>query len=605
MLLLFLSQGLLAGTVSPLDANLRYGGRWDTSNRAQPWCQAQGSSITIGFTGSSLGATLNVSGGEYFRVVLDGDHENSTKHSFTSGLSLSLVSGLTAGAHVVELVKETDVGRATLHSFEIDDGETSVPPPPPLSRRIIFYGDSNLAGYSLESERNQGGSHLVGCHFGYAGITARMFAANYQNISRSGATISSLNARYDRVDWNSNSPSWNFSQEPADVVVANIGANDAFQPKAVNKARYHDLLDDLRASHPAAHIMLFNAYGWDDDEPANYTHEVIAERGDPQMSSAVFPWVFEQYHGCQTDHAGMAVVLAAHLSSVMGWVAGEPDVMSGYGVGPEPANGSFEHVAPFGGWGWRYFDDPGVSRVIDAAEAREGSAYLRLTNGASSHQTNPAGEGELVAVALWMRADNPGDTVDVSLSFRDQNGGGEVNAPLAQTTETMTLSSSWQRFTLSATAPTGGANPIYSARVSFTAGNGTAVDIDDVGSNPWTDLGGGSPGFAGVPSLVADGPLVADTTTTMRLSNTPPSTLTLAWISFNPSPFPALGGAVHAFPYASQLFVPTSPAGTWTGVTTWPSGIASSTEVWFQFLVSDLSSVHEITLSNGLLATVP
>ena len=71
----------------------------------------------------------------------------------------------------------------------------------------------------------------------------------------------------------------------------------------------------MRKSYPNAHIMLYNAWGWDYDEPANYIHEVIAARGDPNMSSAIFPWLFEQWHGCEYDHSGMAHVLADHL----GW----------------------------------------------------------------------------------------------------------------------------------------------------------------------------------------------------------------------------------------------------------------------------------------------
>ena len=39
------------------------------------------------------------------------------------------------------------------------------------------------------------------------------------------------------------------------------------------------------------------------------------------------------------------------------------------------------------GYGWRYFDDPGVSREFDPDGAFDGSYYLRLSAGASSHQT--------------------------------------------------------------------------------------------------------------------------------------------------------------------------------------------------------------------------
>jgi thermitase len=51
--------------------------------------------------------------------------------------------------------------------------------------------------------------------------------------------------------------------------------------------------------------------------------EAIDSRSGPNMSYAVFPCLFEQYHGCGTDHAGMAQDLTAHLTAVMGWTPGQ------------------------------------------------------------------------------------------------------------------------------------------------------------------------------------------------------------------------------------------------------------------------------------------
>jgi hypothetical protein len=276
--------------------------------------------------------------------------------------------------------------------------------------------------------------------------------------------------------WNRN-PTWNFDRFVADVVVVNVGANDAGKPKKRIKANYHDFLDDLRRTHPNAHIMLYNAWGWDYDEPAHYIHEVIAERGDPEMSFAVFPWIFEQWHGCEYDHAGMAQVLADHLSEEMGWTMGVRDVMSGLGVNGDVANGSFEEVAPFGGYGWRYRTDVGVSREYDPVGAHSGDFYLRLSDGAASHQPSPATPGETVSVSAWMRGSYEGDEVYVTLDFRDQE---MWTAPLQTDTEVVILESGWNQYSMSATAPVGTERPVYHSRVTFTAASGAIVDIDDV-----------------------------------------------------------------------------------------------------------------------------
>jgi hypothetical protein len=71
----------------------------------------------------------------------------------------------------------------------------------------------------------------------------------------------------------------------------------------------------------------------------------------------------------------------------MGWIPGPSDVLSGYGVEANVANGGFEEVAPFGGWGWRCFDDPGVSRVYDPPGGGNPVFSTRVTFQAGSGDT--------------------------------------------------------------------------------------------------------------------------------------------------------------------------------------------------------------------------
>jgi hypothetical protein len=121
----------------------------------------------------------------------------------------------------------------------------------------------------------------------------------------------------------------------------------------------------------------------------------------------------------------------------------------------------------------------------------------------------------------------------------------------------------------------------------------------------WTDLSGGTTGIAGQPTLVGSGTLVGGTPTSLTLTNAPTSAAMLAWVSFAPTPFMALGGTVHAFPFANQLFAFADMNGDFSASTTWPAGIPPDTNVWFQFIVQDLSVPEGLTLSNGLLATTP
>ncbi|MDP6962591.1 MAG: GDSL-type esterase/lipase family protein, partial [Planctomycetota bacterium] len=294
------------------NSSIVYKGRWDNTRASQPWCGWQGSSISMNFDGTSIAMGVIVKGNsEWFKVILDGDISTATKIEVSAQnnwQAIVLAQGLPSGSHHIEVVKETNNnGRITFLGLAGADGLGELPPPPQRSRRIAFYGDSNLAGDSLEHEQNNSQLRYRGCTNSWAGITARIFDADYQNCSISGATISSLNNWYDRINPSDENTQWSFSNWTPDVVVINIGANDIyFFSETRIRTRYNNLLDDMRSTYPQAHIVMANARGWDKNEPANYIEDVVNQRNDPNMSAVIFPWVFEQWHGCETDHGGMA-----------------------------------------------------------------------------------------------------------------------------------------------------------------------------------------------------------------------------------------------------------------------------------------------------------
>ena len=131
---------------------------------------------------------------------------------------------------------------------------------------------------------------------------------------------------------------------------------------------------------------------------------------------------------------------------------------------------------------------------------------------------------------------------------------------------------------------------------------GFSADID---TGPWQNVGGSTAGFNGFPFLKGDGPLTAGSPATLTLTNTPPNAIMLAWLSFTSAPLNAFGGTIHANPFANQFFFFSDASGGWTATVPWPAGIPAGTEVWFQFLVEDVTSIYGIILSNGVKATTP
>ncbi len=143
------------------------------------------------------------------------------------------------------------------------------------------------------------------------------------------------------------------------------------------------------------------------------------------------------------------------------------------------------------------------------------------------------------------------------------------------------------------------------------AGTGGPFDfvgyIAELGTNegPFEDVGGGTTGIAGAPTLDAAGTLQPHSAFTMGLTNAPANALMLAWVSLSSTPFNAFGGTIHAFPNATNIFLNADGSGEFNAATTWPVGIPAGTELWFQFIVADASVFWGKTLSNALKATTP
>ena len=484
VLLFTVSSITNAVLIDPSDPNIQYMGRWNFSNPSLPVAAWQGTAITVNFQGTGIKATID--GGapgshrESFRVVIDDDY--STTYTFAADAGpkeYTLASGLPDGVHKLVLMKETYWWyKIVFHGFDVTGTGLAAPPARPALKMECF-GDSNAAGDNIATEDNSSGT---GQYFTFPFIAARALGAEMHNLSTSGETISGSHDKYDRYEWTGENPQWDFSLYTPDIVIMELGANDVVAGSSQEDIidDYNAFLDDLRATYPDAHICLLNGYGWDFNETANYTADVVAARNDSNMSYVHHPWVFGQWHGCEYEHAGMARYLVEHLEKVLGITApNKLDVMDGFNRNGNVANGSFEEVAPFGGWGWRYCVNPDVSRIYEPSGAYDGDYYMRLTNGAKSFQTNPADSGEIFTVTAWIRGANNGDQADITIDFRDQSMGGYDISPMVAYTESKTLTTGWQQYSMTAAAPTD-MNPVYGVRTTFTAASGDNVDIDYV-----------------------------------------------------------------------------------------------------------------------------
>lgn len=472
-------------TIAPTDANIQYHGRWNFNNPSVPWVYWQGSCIIVNFNGTGISLDIEAeSNTEQYRIVIDGTPQPNRLY-VTGRETKVLAAGLTPGIHTVQVMKETWEGKKTyFHGLEVT-GRGLVAPPKRPELRIEFYGDSDMDGSSNYSEKNTGD---MGTYYAFPAMITRMLGAEMNIQAVGGTTID------DGGDGGNNDVrSFIFAQEYGKqdssyrsgfnphIIVVHAGANDIGAGKKVIKKRYKNVIADLRKVYGSGvHIVLSSAYGYDLNEPSAYVGEVVEEVGG-NLSACLFSWSWERWHSCQWEQSGEAHRLANHITSLNPeWIKVKPnDIIDGFGHNFDVANGSFEHQAPFGGFGWRYMED-GVQRIKDPGSASDGNYFIRLSEGTMVHQPidatgdslpGPTTSNQAYKVTAMIRGTTPNAIAQINADFEEQalyNRTGGIE-------KSFTVDSSWKEYSTSFAAPDG----TWKTFVILKAKSGT-VEFDNV-----------------------------------------------------------------------------------------------------------------------------
>jgi len=126
------------------------------------------------------------------------------------------------------------------------------------------------------------------------------------------------------------------------------------------------------------------------------------------------------------------------------------------------------------------------------------------------------------------------------------------------------------------------------------------IDFD-----PWEDLGNGKAGIAGVPVLTGSGPLLGNTTYGFDLADA--RALSFAFQVFGVAAIdaPFKGGTLVPTPSFVTGPLPVFLDGTISYTATWPDGLPSGLETYWQWWIQDAGAVFGWSASNAVKGTLP
>lgn len=223
------------------------------------------SGFEVAFEGTTVTASFQSGFGQKIRVYVDGDKEG---YVLPVTAKTVLCNNLPAGVHNVKVLKVNYEVRGELSLAEISGAEKFLTPVKKPDLKFEFYGDSLTVGYGINSDGTGDSISNEDGTMTYAQLTANYFNAQASMICQTGISVGvpiwinhTLPSRFDLYSLTLNLSPWNFSNYQADIVVINLGTNDAAAVSSGNgtdfevEDAYSDFLEALREAQPNAKIV--------------------------------------------------------------------------------------------------------------------------------------------------------------------------------------------------------------------------------------------------------------------------------------------------------------------------------------------------------------
>jgi lysophospholipase L1-like esterase/plastocyanin len=267
------------GDGSPADTNIKYIGRWDTSDLTNVKSYWSGAYFRVNVTGTSVSIRLAAAANIFASV--DGV---TTYYASANGTINLTPTALPAGTHSLQVIARSEQDVIQFQGLTLSPGATTQAPTI-KSKLIEFVGDSITAGccalpnWSMDD---------------YAWLTAENLIAEHTQIAYSGICLQDATCGENNIGMSVqffklqtihflNSPNWDFSRYQADQVVINIGTNDGAVADSTFQATYTTFLQNVRAKYPAAQIFVLRTFGGYKAVPTSAAVDTRIAAGDTKV----------------------------------------------------------------------------------------------------------------------------------------------------------------------------------------------------------------------------------------------------------------------------------------------------------------------------------
>ena len=276
--------------------------------------------------------------GKLVKDVVMGEKEQTVK----------LFSGTASRTATVRIIHLSEANNGCIGVKDLtvtSSSSTPVKPTPKKELMIEFIGDSITCAYGVEagSQYESFSTATENFTLSYAYLTAQLLDADYSAVCYSGHGIVSGYTNDGTKNTDSLVPpyyemvgkpkdyqtQWDFSKNPADVIVLNLGTNDdsyASKELETRGAEYQELyehfLKQIRKCNPDANIICtLGIMGATELYP--YIEAAVNEVGDPKITCYESPVqdmndLGADWHPSSKTHEKNAYLLADKISTVLG-----------------------------------------------------------------------------------------------------------------------------------------------------------------------------------------------------------------------------------------------------------------------------------------------